>query len=152
MDKKVVQSNSFVMNLFVGSSNTSQVFPYPDALTTDQKETLQLLVDPTQKFFEEVNDAALNDREAAVPEATVQGLRDLGAFGLQAPTEYDGVGLNNTQYARLVEVVGGADLAVGIFLGAHQSIGFKVCLYDYFCPVAKVCNICFNVGYHSIWK
>lgn len=117
------------MNLFVGSSNTAQVFPYPDALTTDQKETLQLLVDPTQKFFEEVNDAALNDREAAVPEATVQGLRDLGAFGLQAPTEYDGVGLNNTQYARLVEVVGASDLAVGIFLGAHQSIGFKVWLW-----------------------
>ncbi len=127
LDKKPVQSSSFVMNLFLGSTNTSQVFPYPDALTADQKETLQLLVDPTHKFFAEVNDAALNDREASVPEATTQGLRELGAFGLQAPTEYDGVGLNNTQYARLVEIVGGFDLAVGIFLGAHQSIGFKVC-------------------------
>ena len=29
------------------------------------------------------------------------------------------------QYARLVEIVGGHDLAVGIILGAHQSIGFK---------------------------
>merc|ERR1712241_1575725 len=31
----------------------------------------------------------------------------------------------NTQYARLTEVVGGNDLGVGIFIGAHQSIGFK---------------------------
>ncbi len=31
-----------------------------------------------------------------------------------------GVGLTNTQYARLVEIVGGADLGVGIALGAHQ--------------------------------
>ena len=29
------------------------------------------------------------------------------------------------QYARLVEIVGAHDLAVGIILGAHQSIGFK---------------------------
>jgi len=46
---------------------------------------------------------------------------------LQVPTELSGVGLNNTQYARLVEIVGGHDLGVGITLGAHQSIGFKVC-------------------------
>ncbi|KAI0224086.1 Very long-chain specific acyl-CoA dehydrogenase, mitochondrial [Lamellibrachia satsuma] len=36
-----------------------------------------------------------------------------------------GLGLNNTQYARLVEIVGAHDLGVGICLGAHQSIGFK---------------------------
>ena len=35
------------------------------------------------------------------------------------------MGLTNTQYARLTEVVGGNDLGVGIFIGAHQSIGFK---------------------------
>lgn len=32
----------------------------------------------------------------------------------------DGVGLTNTQYARLVEIVGAHDLGVGIVLGAHQ--------------------------------
>ena len=31
-----------------------------------------------------------------------------------------GVGLSNTQYARLVEIVGAYDLGVGIALGAHQ--------------------------------
>ena len=36
-----------------------------------------------------------------------------------------GLGLTNTQYARLVEIVGAHDLGVGITLGAHQSIGFK---------------------------
>jgi hypothetical protein len=40
--------------------------------------------------------------------------------------ELGGVGLTNTQYARLTEIVGGNDLGVGIFIGAHQSIGFKV--------------------------
>ena len=126
LDRKPVESKSFVMNLFLGSSQIEQVFPFPDALTEDHRDTLSLLVDPTKKFFEEQNDPALNDREANVPEATLQGLKDLGAFGLQVPQELDGVGLNNTQYARLVEIVGSHDLGIGIVLGAHQSIGFKV--------------------------
>jgi len=44
----------------------------------------------------------------------------MGAFGLQVPPEFNGVGLTNTQYARMVEIVGGNDLGIGIFLGAHQ--------------------------------
>lgn len=54
----------------------------------------------------------------------MQGLKELGAFGLQVPTDFDGVGLNNTQYARLVEIVGSHDLGIGITLGAHQVTFF----------------------------
>ena len=56
----------------------------------------------------------------------MNNFRELGAFGLQVPEDLGGVGLTNTQYARLTEIVGGNDLGVGIFIGAHQSIGFKV--------------------------
>jgi len=45
---------------------------------------------------------------------------------MKVPADLEGMGLNNTQYARLVEIVGSHDLGVGITLGAHQSIGFKV--------------------------
>ncbi|XP_073958376.1 very long-chain specific acyl-CoA dehydrogenase, mitochondrial-like [Choristoneura fumiferana] len=72
-----------------------------------------------------VNDPAKNDAAAQIEEHTTAGLWELGAFGLQVPTELGGLGLTNTQYARLVEIVGAHDLGVGITLGAHQSIGFK---------------------------
>ncbi|MCP3667268.1 MAG: hypothetical protein GY696_33040 [Gammaproteobacteria bacterium] len=52
--------------------------------------------------------------------------RESGAFGLQIPEELGGVGLNNTQFGRMTEVVGSNDLGIGVFLTAHQSIGFKV--------------------------
>lgn len=39
--------------------------------------------------------------------------------------ELGGLGANNTQYGRLCHIVGANDLGVGIFIGAHQSIGFK---------------------------
>ena len=34
----------------------------------------------------------------------MQGLKDMGAMGILVPEEYEGLGLNNTQYARLSEV------------------------------------------------
>lgn len=49
----------------------------------------------------------------------------MGGFGIQVPPEYGGIGMNNTQYALLAEHVGTHDLAIGIALGAHQSIGYK---------------------------
>lgn len=123
--KKAVESTSFAMNLFRGQLKLEEVFPYPYSLNDEQRETLQALVDPTAKFFEEKNDPLKNDQNEKIPDDVLQGLKDLGAFGLQVPTDYNGLGLNNTQYARLVEIVGSHDLGVGITLGAHQSIGFK---------------------------
>lgn len=55
----------------------------------------------------------------------MNGLKEQGAFGIQVPVEFGGLGLTNTQAARLFEVVSAHDLAISICTGAHQSIGFK---------------------------
>merc|ERR1719290_666727 len=125
MQKKAVNSNSFVQNVFRGLIEPTQVFPFPVALDEEQRENLEMLVPIAERVMTEQNDPLLNDQLETVPEDTINALRELGAFGLQVPVELDGVGLTNTQYARLTEVVGGNDLGVGIFIGAHQSIGFK---------------------------
>merc|ERR1719414_2218248 len=125
MRKPAVHSKSFVQNMFRGMIEHEQAFPYPNVLNGEQRETLEMLVPPTEKFMTEVNDPLKNDALETVPEETVQGMRELGAFGLQVPEDLGGVGLNNTQYARLTEIVGGNDLGIGIFIGAHQSIGFE---------------------------
>lgn len=49
-------SDSFTLNLFRGRFETAQVFPYPDPLTDDQRQTLQELVPPVEKFFQEVRE------------------------------------------------------------------------------------------------
>ena len=33
----------------------SQVFPFPEALSEDQHETMRMLVDPIEKFFEVID-------------------------------------------------------------------------------------------------
>merc|ERR1719239_1006 len=104
MQKKAVNSNSFVQNVFRGMIEPTQCFPFPVALDEEQRENLEMLVPIAERVMSEQNDPLLNDQLETVPEDTVNALRDLGAFGLQVPVELDGVGL---------------------FIGAHQSIGFK---------------------------
>ncbi|KAK7804759.1 hypothetical protein U0070_023025 [Myodes glareolus] len=119
------ESKSFAVGIFKGQLTTDQVFPYPSVLNEEQTQFLKELVGPVGRFFEEVNDPAKNDSLEQVEEKTLQGLKELGAFGLQVPSELGGLGLCNTQYARLAEIVGMYDLGVSVTLGAHQSIGFK---------------------------
>ncbi|XP_059507149.1 very long-chain specific acyl-CoA dehydrogenase, mitochondrial-like isoform X1 [Stegostoma tigrinum] len=119
------ESVSFGVNIFQGRISTEQIFPYPSVLNNEQAQFLKELVDPVSKFFLEVNDAAENDRLGKIDDKTMEGLKEMGAFGLQVPVDLGGLGLTNTQYARLVEIVGHHDLGVSITLGAHQSIGFK---------------------------
>lgn len=52
LTKKFQPSKSFVMNIFRGAAVTEQAVPYPYNLTEEQKETLEMLVDPTEKFFQ----------------------------------------------------------------------------------------------------
>ncbi|CAF5210007.1 unnamed protein product, partial [Rotaria magnacalcarata] len=118
-------SDSFVLNLYRGNFHPNELFPYPNVLNEEQKENIKMLIDPIWKFFEEKNDSVKNDINEKIPEETMNGLKEQGAFGIQVPVEYGGLGLNNTQAARLYEIVTSHDLAVSICLGAHQSIGFK---------------------------
>ncbi|XP_053199318.1 very long-chain specific acyl-CoA dehydrogenase, mitochondrial [Scomber japonicus] len=120
-----VESKSFAVSIFKGQIATPQVFPFPSVMNEEQEQFLRELVGPVAKFFEEVNDPAKNDALEKVEDQTMEGLKEMGAFGLQVPADLGGLGLTNTQYARLVEIVGSHDLGVGITLGAHQSIGFK---------------------------
>lgn len=79
-----------------------QVSPYPAATALDEEssELVREFVEPTAKFFREVNKPLENDATASIPEEILESLKELGAFGLQVPVDLGGVGLSNTGYAR----------------------------------------------------
>lgn len=113
----------FAKELFVGNFVKDKVFPYPEP-TDDQQEILQMMIDPVERFFTEKVDSAKIDREATIPKEVLDGLKELGLFGLQIPEEYSGLGLSNTNYARVLETLC-TDPAIAVTLMAHQSIGLK---------------------------
>lgn len=122
LSTSILRPNAMGSGEFV---NIDQIFPYPDVLTPDQRETLNMVQKPTERFWEENHDALACDANEKIDDNLWNNLKPMGAFGLQVPTDYGGVGFNNTQYARMGEIMGAHDLAVGIALGSHQSIGYK---------------------------
>ncbi|XP_077204050.1 very long-chain specific acyl-CoA dehydrogenase, mitochondrial-like isoform X2 [Paroedura picta] len=91
------ESTSFVTNLFSGHLVPDNIFPFPSVLSPDQAQSLQAMLEPCARFFQEVNNAAANEELGGIEEATLAGLKEMGCFGLQVPEELGGVGLTNTQ-------------------------------------------------------
>lgn len=116
---------SFALGVYGGKVRTQQLFPFPDALNDESKETIKLMIDPFEKFFRDVHDPSQNDLDEELSQKSIDGLKEVGGMGLLVPQKYGGMELKNTQYARLCEIIASHDLAIGIFMGAHQSIGYK---------------------------
>jgi acyl-CoA dehydrogenase family protein 9 len=115
---------SFMKALFHGVIAEDMIFPYPEMGSEDRENTAMIL-DSVRRYFAANVDSARIDREEEIPEAVLDGLKGLGLFGLQIPTVYDGIGLSATAYARVMQEIGGLDPAIGITLGAHQSLGLN---------------------------
>ncbi|XP_058844441.1 complex I assembly factor ACAD9, mitochondrial-like [Acipenser ruthenus] len=113
----------YAKDLFLGNIAKKEVFPYPE-ISNEELDELNQLVAPVEKFFSEDVDSKKIDEEAKIPPETMSGLKELGLFGMQVPEEYGGLGLSNTMYARLVEIIS-LDAAITVTLAAHQAIGLK---------------------------
>ncbi|XP_053577024.1 complex I assembly factor ACAD9, mitochondrial [Bombina bombina] len=114
---------AYAKQLFLGICNKEEVFPYPE-ISKDELEEINQFVGPVEKFFNEEVDSKLIDQTAKIPLETLEGLKNLGLFGMQIPEDYGGLGLSNTMYARLGEITS-LDGAIAVTLAAHQAIGLK---------------------------
>jgi len=115
---------SFMKALFHGVIAEDMIFPYPE-MPAEDRENTSMILDSVRRFFAVNVDSARIDREHEIPSAVLDGLKALGLYGLQIPTEHDGIGLSATAYARVMQELGGLDGAIAVTLGAHQSIGLK---------------------------
>src|SRR6516225_954221 len=115
---------SFMKALFHGVIAEDMIFPYPE-MPAEDRENTSMIIDSVRRYFAASVDSAKIDREHEIPAAVLDGLKSLGLYGLQIPTEHDGIGLSSTAYARVMQEVGGLDASIAVTLGAHQSIGLK---------------------------
>lgn len=122
-----MHADSFMKSLFHGVVSEELIFPYPQ-MSSEEKENTQLMLDSIRKFFSESVDSKKIDAEHTIPKEVLDGAKALGLFGMQIPTDYDGLGLSATSYARVMQEVAGFDASMAVTLGAHQSIGLKALL------------------------
>jgi hypothetical protein len=112
---------SFVRELFLGKLRMDLIHPFPTMPPEDQKKA-DAYIARLKAFMADVDSDAI-DRTGEIPDEVVQGLRDLGAFGLKIPEEYGGIGLSQVGYGRTIGMVTSKDGNLTALLSAHQSIG-----------------------------
>jgi alkylation response protein AidB-like acyl-CoA dehydrogenase len=121
------QQLGFANGLFFGHFNAAQIYPYPEVQPQERDQVAKAVAD-VRRYCDEHIDAAAIDRNAEIPPDVVRGLGDLGVLGMTAPAEYGGRGMSQLGYCRVMEVLGGHDAAVTVFVNAHHSIGIRALL------------------------
>jgi len=93
--------------------------------TTESDDTLDLLVDAARRFAREVLLPAEADVEKTgeIPERVVQGLKELGLFGMTIPEAYGGLGLSTYAEVRVVLEICYAQPAFRSYFGTTNGVG-----------------------------
>jgi alkylation response protein AidB-like acyl-CoA dehydrogenase len=124
-DGTLQRDQSSAKNLFFGEILEENLFPYPEICGRD-RELLGSMVDAIDDFLADKHaDFKQWDSEAHQPEEFIQGLRDMGLFGLIISEQYGGLELSNAAYARVLCQTSGHDSSTSLTIGAHSSIGMK---------------------------
>jgi acyl-CoA dehydrogenase family protein 9 len=119
-----MNEQSFMKSLFHGVVAEELIYPYPE-LSRDERDNTNMILESVRKFIETSVDPVKIDREQTIPKNVLDGMKDLGLFGMIIPQEHGGIGLSASSYARVIQEIASYDASLAVTLGAHQSIGLK---------------------------
>ncbi|MET7935773.1 acyl-CoA dehydrogenase family protein [Streptomyces sp. NPDC005322] len=120
--EQVWHKPSFAKELFLGRFRLDLIHPHPAPAPDDVRRGEAFLA-KLREFCETRVDAARIEREARIPDETINGLKQLGALGMKIDTKYGGLGLTQVYYNKALALAGSVSPAIGALLSAHQSIG-----------------------------
>jgi acyl-CoA dehydrogenase family member 9 len=115
---------SFMKELFHGNINEEVLHHFP-FFNSERETDYRAMHGAIDSWAKENIDAMKFDDEKKLPPEVIQGLKDMGLFGLIIPEIYGGSEFNQTLYTRTLELLSGYDTSVTLTVGAHQSIGLK---------------------------
>src|SRR3989441_2960501 len=99
---------SFVRDLFLGKFRLDLIHPYPEQ-DPEEVRRAQPFLEKLERLLREQVDSDRIDREGEIPDTVIQGLRDLGAFGIKIPREYGGVGVSRPSLTKVILAVSSDD-------------------------------------------
>ncbi|MBM3465396.1 MAG: acyl-CoA dehydrogenase, partial [Armatimonadetes bacterium] len=111
---------SFLKELFLGSFRFDLIYPFPEI---EERPEFKAFYDKMKTFLREKVDSVEIDRTGEYPPEVLEGLREMGAFGMKIPKEYGGLGFKQAEYDKVMKLLGSKDGNVTALLSAHQSIG-----------------------------
>ncbi len=114
-------SPSFMKELFLGNFRFDLIHPYPRR--TEWRPQFLAFFGKLKAFLRDHTDPVEIDVSGEYPPEVIDGLRELGAFGMKIPRKYGGLGFDQVEYAKCMELIGAHDGNIVALLSAHQSIG-----------------------------
>ncbi len=112
---------SFAKGLYLGHFELGLIHPHPVPTPTENAEGEEFMKE--LEAYARTIEGARIEREAKIPDEYLQGLAELGVFGMKIPKEYGGLGLSLTFYGRALMLLSSVHPSIGALVSAHQSIG-----------------------------
>jgi alkylation response protein AidB-like acyl-CoA dehydrogenase len=116
---------SFLREMFLGRFRFDLLHPYPH--TPERPEFAELTRRVKQFFINRVDPVAI-DAEGEYPPDVVNGLAELGVFGLNIAKDYGGQGLSKLEFSQIMELIGSYEGSILGLVSPHQSVGVPECL------------------------
>ena len=97
----------------------------------DGADDVKMMRDAVRRFVRDVLDPVSEEveRSGRIPDDVVQGMRELGLFGLVLPTEYGGLGLSAAGMCAVMEELSRSNLCFRILVTTNNGIGSLGLLY-----------------------
>ncbi|MBK1880331.1 acyl-CoA dehydrogenase family protein [Pelagicoccus mobilis] len=113
---------SFGSQLFMGCFEPEHLTPFP--FQSPEEEAIgEDLVDRLSDYLKEHLDPEKVDETRTIPSEVVEELVRQGVFAMKIPKEYDGLGLSQVNYNRVMMMLASHCGSTAVLVSAHQSIG-----------------------------
>jgi alkylation response protein AidB-like acyl-CoA dehydrogenase len=113
---------SFAGEIFQGAFRWEMLHPFPEQDPEDRRIGDEY-IETVREVLENFIDPGEVDRTEELPNEALLALAEIGCFGLKIPREYDGLGLSQANYNRVIAFIATYCSATAACLSAHQSIG-----------------------------
>lgn len=113
---------SFVSGLFMGHFDPRSLLPFPEPSAEDRDQG-DAFLEKLEDFLKAKVDPDEIDRTGEIPDAIIDELGAMGAFGIKIAPTYGGLGLSQTNYCRAAMLLGSYCGNLTALISAHQSIG-----------------------------
>lgn len=115
---------SFMAGLFMGNPDFNLLFPpeEPD----EEKQIGEEYCKKIEAFLKQHVDPDDIERNSKIPEHVLNGLLELGAFGMKIPKEYGGLGFSYTNYGRVLMLMASWSNILALTVAVPQSIGIAM--------------------------
>ena len=96
-----------------------------DLAPPGEREVVEALVAPLEHFCRDHIDPRGNDHHKCIPPGVLDGLREMGLFGLSLPESHGGAGLSLWATGSIAAIVARRDRSVATTLGLHLGLGTR---------------------------